>query len=163
LKGECHLTIELRHLSIVVAAMRELSTRGAFLAWFLDIGQFTPHEREYDVEVCNASSAWDSRYTLPSPECRIERCRDGAELRPASRRREILLAHPVDGCHAEGMTHVEDEQILSAVTINSPKAVTGLIEQRAGSGARDTQKRQRFPRYHHSPLPRRRHDRHEST
>jgi len=34
--------------------MRELSTRGAFLAWFLDIGQFTPHEREYYVEVCDA-------------------------------------------------------------------------------------------------------------
>src|SRR5215469_12819916 len=101
--------------------MRELSTRGAFLAWFLDVGQFTPHEREYYVEVCDAA-----RCGIRDIACLpLERRRDAAELRPASRRREILLhrspSHPVAGCRAEGMTHLEDEQIPSAVTISSPQ------------------------------------------
>ena len=101
------------------------------------------------------------------PECRLERCRDGAELRPASRRREILLhrspSHPVDGCRAEGMTHVEDEQIPSAVTISSPQGRRQPHRATRRERRARHQKQQRFPRYHHSPLPRRRPHRHEST
>jgi pimeloyl-ACP methyl ester carboxylesterase len=119
----------------------------AFLGWFLDLGKFTPAEREYYIqaygepqlraafEIYRAfpqDAEWNAAQTAPNSIPLVVAVGEKSFS-------TALLSTFVEGYRARGMIRVESAQIPDAghyLLADNPEAVAQLIEEHAGSDAR---------------------------